>query len=85
MDLLTKICPVAFDENAQCPAFLAFIIRIMGGLMPLIEYLQRVFGYALTGVIIEKVCSASSAKVTPGRLLFWSSSATSLATTPPRS
>lgn len=55
-DLITKLSPVEFDENAPCPTFLAFISRVMGGSAALVEYLQRVFGYALTGNVTEKAC-----------------------------
>jgi putative DNA primase/helicase len=52
-DLITKLCPVDFDPNAPCPVFERFLARILPGLT---DYLQRVFGYALTGVVTEKAC-----------------------------
>lgn len=48
-DLLTKMSPVAFDPAAECPRWLAFLDRIMGGDQELVAFLQRAAGYALTG------------------------------------
>jgi putative DNA primase/helicase len=47
--LLTKLAPVTFDPSAQCPQWLAFLDRIMGGNADLIAFLQRIVGYTLTG------------------------------------
>ena len=46
---ITKISPVAFDAEAECPAFCEFLTMIMGGDEELVAYLQRVLGYMLTG------------------------------------
>lgn len=48
-DLITKIAPVVYDPNAACPRWEAFLDRIMAENADLIRYLQRIFGYALTG------------------------------------
>jgi putative DNA primase/helicase len=48
-DLLTQYASVIFDPKATCPVFIAFLTRIMGGNMALVNYVQRVFGYTLTG------------------------------------
>lgn len=47
--LLTKQIPVAFDAKARCPKFLKFITDVMSGDRDLVRYIQRVFGYLLTG------------------------------------
>jgi putative DNA primase/helicase len=54
-DLVTRYIPVAFDPQAQCPTWEAFLDRIMAGNQNLIGFLQRAVGYALTGVIREHV------------------------------
>ena len=51
LDYMTKITAVGLGGG--CPGFFAFLERITGGDKDLIAYLQRVFGYALTGVTIE--------------------------------
>src|SRR5262249_14791920 len=48
-DLITKIAPVFYDAKAPCPNWEAFLDRIMAANADLIRYLQRIFGYALTG------------------------------------
>jgi P4 family phage/plasmid primase-like protien len=53
MDLITKLAPVNFDQAAECPKWLAFLDRIMGGDQELVGFLQRAAGYALTGDVGE--------------------------------
>jgi putative DNA primase/helicase len=52
---LTKIANVAFDENAKCPEWLSFLDQIFQGDNELIEYMQRLIGYSLTGEITEQI------------------------------
>lgn len=54
-DLITKLAPVAYDPNAVCPIWLHFLDRIMNHNRALIGFLQRAFGYALTGDTTEQV------------------------------
>src|SRR5262249_87054 len=53
-DHLTKLAPVKYDPDATCPLWLKFLHRIMDGNTDLIEYLQRVVGYCLTGDVSEQ-------------------------------
>jgi putative DNA primase/helicase len=53
-DRLTKLAPVEYDPGRGCPLWLRFLERIMGGNVALIDYLQRVVGYALTGDVSEQ-------------------------------
>lgn len=46
---ITKMAPVEYDPRATCPIWDAFLERIMAGKEELVEFLQRVVGYALTG------------------------------------
>ena len=48
----TKI--TAVGPRGDCPKFLAFLTKIMGGDEALIAYLRRVFGYCLTGDTSEQ-------------------------------
>ncbi|PEQ33389.1 DNA primase [Bacillus cereus] len=52
---LTKITNIAFDENAKCPTWLTFLDQIFLGDKALIEYMQRLIGYSLTGDISEQI------------------------------
>jgi putative DNA primase/helicase len=54
-DLSTKLAPVAYDDGAQCPTWIRFLERILGGDQELIAYLQRAIGYSLTGETSEQV------------------------------
>jgi putative DNA primase/helicase len=53
-DMLTLHSTVVFDAMAQCPQFMAFLDQVTGGDKQLANYLQRVVGYALTGLTIEQ-------------------------------
>jgi len=54
-DLITKIIPVAYEEAAPCPTWLHFLDRVLAGRAPLIGFVQRAIGYALTGRTTEHV------------------------------
>jgi putative DNA primase/helicase len=53
-DLITKLAPVAFDPAATCPRWAAFVRWAMGENDDLIDYLQKVVGYWLTGSVAEQ-------------------------------
>lgn len=52
--LLTKIINAPYDPEAKCPEFDNFIRKIMNHDKEKIEFLQRSFGYALTGKTTEQ-------------------------------
>jgi putative DNA primase/helicase len=58
--LLTKISPIAYNKNAKCPNWIAFLESIFLTVegkpdYEIIEFLQRAIGYSLTGVTKEQV------------------------------
>ena len=53
-DLITKVAPVHYDPEAVCPTWDMFLKRIMAGDEALVHYLQKIFGYSLTGVAREQ-------------------------------
>lgn len=52
--LCTKLAPVAYDPNAECPRFLAFLGQIFAERPTLIDFMQRALGYALTADTSEQ-------------------------------
>jgi P4 family phage/plasmid primase-like protien len=56
-DLITKLAPVRYDPNAECPRFMAFLRRVLPGSKDhpddLIQFVQRCLGYSLTASIAE--------------------------------
>jgi putative DNA primase/helicase len=52
--LLTKIAPVNYHPSARCPQWLKFLDRIFDHNTTLIEYVQKIIGYSLTGDVTEK-------------------------------
>lgn len=53
-ELITKLSSVTYDPDAQCPKWLSFLDRIFDGNQELIDFIQRVSGYILTGDISEQ-------------------------------
>lgn len=53
-DYATKIIDVDFDPRAKCPLFLSFIEEILPD-RAVRDFVQRSFGYAMTGLIGEQV------------------------------
>lgn len=51
---LTKITNVEYDADAKCPEWLKFLDQIFQGDQELMEYMQRLVGYSLTGDISEQ-------------------------------
>jgi putative DNA primase/helicase len=54
-DLLTKVTSVAVDLKAECPLFMKFFNRITGCDAGLMEYIQKAFGYTVSGLTSEQV------------------------------
>ncbi len=54
-DHMTRLAPVAYDASATAPTWDAFLGQSMGGSAELVEFLQRMVGYSLTGEIREHV------------------------------
>jgi putative DNA primase/helicase len=52
-DLITLKSGVKYDPEAKCPIFLKYLDEVIDGNQELIDYLQRVVGYSLTGDIRE--------------------------------
>ncbi len=54
-DWITKLAPVAYDPDAECPVWLSFLDTIFASNAELIGYMQRLIGYALTGDTSEHI------------------------------
>lgn len=52
---LTKFANVTYQKDAICPTWLAFLDQIFQGDAELIDYMQRLIGYSLTGEITEQI------------------------------
>lgn len=48
-DLITKLAPVEYDINAECPTWIAFLDKILQGSSSLRVFMQKIMGYCLTG------------------------------------
>jgi putative DNA primase/helicase len=54
-DLITKLCPVVFDPAAKCPFWEATLKTVFPDDQPVIRYVQKLLGYALTGETREQL------------------------------
>ena len=54
-DMITKMVPVEYDPNAECPTVDRFIADIFGNDPEMVAYIWRALGYALTGSVKERV------------------------------
>lgn len=54
-DLITQLCPTDYDPDAECPLWDSTLSLFFDGNQGLIDFLQRLFGYALTGVVRDHV------------------------------
>ncbi|HLP82876.1 MAG TPA: phage/plasmid primase, P4 family [Phycisphaerales bacterium] len=52
--LITKLAPVRYEADAQCPLFMRFLNEVFCGDVELIEFVQRFLGHCLTGEISEQ-------------------------------
>lgn len=53
-DFITKLVPVAYDPAASCPEFEAMLQGLFGSTPAVLGYLQRILGYALSGLTSEQ-------------------------------
>ena len=54
-DLITKMSPIRFDPDAQCPQFEKFLGQVFESHPDVTSFLKRAIGYSLTGQISEQV------------------------------
>ena len=53
-DLITKMVPVRYDAEANAARWMGFLEQIFAGRQSVIDYIQRVIGYTLTGDTSEQ-------------------------------
>lgn len=54
-DAITKLCPTAYREGATAPTWEAFLRQIFKGDDGIVGFIQRWFGYCLTGDVREQL------------------------------
>jgi putative DNA primase/helicase len=68
-DLISKLSPVVYDAEAQCPAFMAFLDRFQPNLA-IRKFLQVYHGYAMTGLTGEQCLAFSHGLGANGKSTF---------------
>ena len=51
---ITKLSPVEYSDNADCPMWLNFLDDIFAGDKELVRYIQKAVGYSMTGDVSEQ-------------------------------
>ena len=69
-DLLTKMCPVAWDPESPCPRWERFLFEIFAGGEELIAYIQRAVGYSLSGDTREQCLQLGYGHGSNGKSVF---------------
>ena len=54
---MTKSAGAAYDPNAKCPVWLGHLSRIFAGDEEMVDFVQRLLGYCLTGDTSEQIVS----------------------------
>ena len=54
-DLITKLAPVHYDPLAECPLWIDHLNKIMANREHLVSFLERAYGYSLTGITDERI------------------------------
>jgi putative DNA primase/helicase len=53
--LLTRVCNASYDPKAQCPNWLKYLDKIFLGNTSMIDFMQELVGYSLTGDVSQQV------------------------------
>jgi len=74
-DLITRIAPIGYDPKASCPLFEAFAAQVLPD-EGVRRWVQKLFGYCLTGLSIEHMLAAfwgegRNGKGTLSKLFLW--------------
>jgi len=69
-DLLTKLVPISYDENAECPLWVSFLRRVTNDDHELMAYLKRFVGYVLTGDTSEQTLHFLYGEGSNGKTVF---------------
>ncbi len=69
-DLLARCLPTRYNPEAEAPQWIEFLITIFDGDADLIEYIQRVVGYTLTGDTSEQCFFLGYGKGNNGKSTF---------------
>jgi putative DNA primase/helicase len=70
-DYITKLAPVIYDQQAECPFLQDFLMKVFEGDLYLIDFVQRVLGYALTGDISEQKIFVAHGEGSNGKSTFF--------------
>ena len=54
-DRITKLSPVEYHADAECPTWLQFLADIFRGNVALVNFVQRLLGYCLSGDTSEQI------------------------------
>src|SRR5262249_21776884 len=68
--LITKLCPTPYLPAARCPIWEGTIRAIFSGKQSILDYMQRVCGYILTGEVREQILLIAYGRGSNGKTTF---------------
>lgn len=71
-ELNTRMIDIAYDEHAECPKWIEFLMRIFDGDRDVVEFMQRAVGYTLSGLTSEECLFFAYGSGANGKSLFFS-------------
>jgi putative DNA primase/helicase len=69
-DLITKLCPTPYQLASPCPTWLRFLKEVFAQKKELIDYIQRLLGYCLTGDTSEHLLAVLHGNGANGKSVF---------------
>lgn len=76
---ITRLAQAHYDRDAQCPNWIAFLMRIFSSDMETIAAIKRMVGYSLLGVLLEEVFFFAFGSGANGKSVFFNVLGTVLA------
>src|SRR5262249_52480123 len=70
-DLITNLCPTAFNPDAECPVLLKTLEVVFAGDRDLIRYVQTFCGYCLSGDVREHAIPIAYGSGSNGKTLLF--------------
>jgi len=72
-DLITQLACVEFDASAECPKFEETVGLALRGDVEMMEYVQRILGYSLSGSAGESILPIAQGDGNNGKSTIWGS------------
>lgn len=66
-DMITKLCPIVYDPNATSPLWEGTLRLFFSDDQPIVDYVQLISGYAITGIVRDHIMPVAYGKGANGK------------------